>query len=103
MTTKRCAPWRTRLRCSSGLRPPIPGLRATLGHLRSAMQASPVTLATVPDELKRDWIASDGRARIEVFPKGDANDNQTLRRFVAAVTLLAPEATGRPGSIQESS
>ncbi len=81
----------------------IPGLVTTLGQLRSAMQASPVTLATLPDEIKRDWIASDGRARIEVFPKGDANDNQTLRRFVAAVTLLAPEATGAPVSIQESS
>jgi hopanoid biosynthesis associated RND transporter like protein HpnN len=81
----------------------IPGLVATLGQLRSAMQASTVTLATLPDELKRDWIASDARARIEVFPKGDANDNQTLRRFVAAVTLLAPEATGAPVSIQESS
>ena len=81
----------------------IPGLVATLGQLRSAMQASPVTLETLPDEVRRDWIASDGRARIEVFPKGDANDNQTLRRFVAAVTLLAPEATGAPVSIQESS
>jgi hopanoid biosynthesis associated RND transporter like protein HpnN len=81
----------------------IPGLVATLGQLRSAMQASPVTLETLPDEVRRDWIASDGRARIEVFPKGDANDNLTLRRFVAAVTLLAPEATGAPVSIQQSS
>jgi uncharacterized protein len=81
----------------------IPGLVATLGQLRSAMQASPVTLETLPEEVRRDWIASDSRARIEVFPKGDANDNQTLRRFVAAVTVLAPEATGAPVSIQESS
>ncbi|HWZ71519.1 MAG TPA: MMPL family transporter [Casimicrobiaceae bacterium] len=81
----------------------IPGLAATVRQLRSAMQASPVTLATLPDELKRDWVASDGRARIEVFPKGNANDNETLRRFVAAVTALAPEATGAPVSIQESS
>jgi hypothetical protein len=80
----------------------IPGLVATLGQLRSAMQASPMTLETLPDEVRRDWIASDGRARIEVFPKGDANDNQTLRRFVAAVTVLAPEAMGAPVSIQES-
>src|SRR3981081_3048736 len=38
----------------------ISGLVATLGQLRSAMQASPVTLATLPDEIKRDWIASHG-------------------------------------------
>ncbi|HEY2968244.1 MAG TPA: MMPL family transporter [Casimicrobiaceae bacterium] len=81
----------------------IPGLVTTLDQLRAAMQAGPVTLATLPDELKRDWVASDGRARIEVFPKGDANDNATLRRFVTAVRALAPEATGAPVSIQESS
>jgi hopanoid biosynthesis associated RND transporter like protein HpnN len=80
----------------------VPGLLATLGQLRAAMQAGPVTLATLPDDLKRDWVAADGRARIEVFPKGDANDNATLRRFVAAVRQLAPEATGAPVSIQES-
>jgi predicted RND superfamily exporter protein len=74
-----------------------------LGQLRAAMQAGPVTLASLPDELRRDWVASDGRARIEVFPKGNANDNETLRRFVAAVRALAPEATGAPVSIQESS
>jgi hypothetical protein len=81
----------------------IPGLVATLGQLRSAMQASPVTLATLPDEVRRDWVAADGRARIEVFPRGNANDNPTLQRFVAAVTAVAPEATGAPVSIQESS
>ncbi|TMH00857.1 MAG: hopanoid biosynthesis-associated RND transporter HpnN, partial [Betaproteobacteria bacterium] len=81
----------------------IPGLATMLGQLRAAMQAGPVTLASLPDELRRDWVAADGRARIEVFPKGNANDNQTLRRFVAAVRALAPEATGAPVSIQESS
>jgi hypothetical protein len=81
----------------------MPGLATMLGQLRAAMQAGPVTLASLPDELRRDWVASDGRARIEVFPKGNANDNETLRRFVAAVRALAPEATGAPVSIQESS
>ena len=81
----------------------IPGLVVTLGQLRTAMQAGPVTLATLPGDLKRDWVAADGRARVEVFPKGDANDNETLRRFVGAVRALAPEATGAPVSIQESS
>jgi hopanoid biosynthesis associated RND transporter like protein HpnN len=81
----------------------IPGLLATLDQLRAAMQAGAVTLATLPEDLKRDWIASDGRARIEVFPKGDPNDNETLRRFVEAVRALAPDATGAPVSIQESS
>jgi hypothetical protein len=79
----------------------IPGLVTTLGQLRAAVQARPVTLETLPDDLRRQWVAVDGRSRVEVFPKGDANDNQTLRRFVAAVRAVAPEATGAPVSIQE--
>lgn len=81
----------------------IPGLVTTLGQVRAALQAAPVALETLPDDLVRDWITPDGRARIEVFPKGHPNDNATLRHFVDAVRPLAPDATGAPVSIQESS
>ena len=50
-----------------------------------------------------DWIAADGRARIEVFPKGDPNDNEAMRRFADAVLKVAPEATGAPISVLETS
>jgi hypothetical protein len=78
------------------------GLARRLDDLKVALAAAPVTLATLPDDLKRDWIAPDGRARVEVFPKGGAPDNDALRRFVAAVRAVAPEATGSPVTIQES-
>src|SRR5207237_3666562 len=39
----------------------IPGFMTTLGQLRAAMQARPVTLAELPDHLRRDWVAADGR------------------------------------------
>ena len=81
----------------------IPGLATTLAQLRAAMQAAPVTVADLPVEIRRDWISADGRARVEVYPRGDANDNATLERFMTAVRALAPEATGAPVSIQESS
>ena len=81
----------------------IPGLSTTLAHLRSAMLAEPVTLAGLPEDLKRDWVAANGSARVEVFPKGDVSDNEALRRFVDGVRLLAPDATGAPISIEESS
>ena len=77
----------------------MPQWIATVEKLRTAMQAEPVTIATLPDVVKRDWLAADGRARVEVFPKGDANDNATLRRFVGAMVAIAPEATGPPVSI----
>ena len=36
------------------------------------------------------------------MPKGDVNDNTTLRRFASAVLVVAPEATGSPVLIQQS-
>ena len=81
----------------------IPGLVVTLEQLRTAMQAEPVTLNTLPADFKRDWMAPDGRARVEVFPKGDANDNAAVQRFTAAVRQIAPDATGTTVGIQESS
>jgi hopanoid biosynthesis associated RND transporter like protein HpnN len=70
--------------------------------LRQALSAEPVTLETLPAELKRDWIAPDGKARLQVYPKGDARDNAVLQRFADAVRKVAPNATGAPITIQES-
>ena len=81
----------------------IPGLLVTLEQLRAALQAEPVTLENLPADLKHDWVAPDGRARVEVFPKGDVNDNAGLQRFTAAVREVAPSATGATVGIQESS
>jgi hypothetical protein len=77
-------------------------LERRLDDMRQALAAVPVTLETLPDEIKSDWIAKDGRARVEVFPKGGAPDNEALRRFVRAVLAVAPDATGTPVTIQES-
>jgi hopanoid biosynthesis associated RND transporter like protein HpnN len=81
----------------------IPSLQRTLGQLRSVMQASPVTLASLPQSLRRDWVTADGRARVEVYPKGGVGDNDAMRRFVDAVQAVAPDATGAPVSIDASS
>jgi hopanoid biosynthesis associated RND transporter like protein HpnN len=78
----------------------VPGLKTTLSQLNDALQAQPITLKTLPPELVRDWIAADGRARIEVFPKGDPNDNNAMRQFARSVLRVAPEATGAPISVQ---
>jgi uncharacterized protein len=73
-----------------------------LDELRAALTAHKITLQTVPAEVKRDWVTSGGRARVEVFPKGDVTDNAALERFVEAVRAVAPDATGTPVTIQES-
>lgn len=85
----------------------VPGLETTISQARDALQAAPVTLASLPPELVRDWVAPDGRARIEVYPKAVATgaasgDDRALARFIAAVRRVAPDATGAPISIAES-
>ena len=61
-----------------------------------------MTLATLPDEIKQEWITPDGRARIQIFPKDGTPDNASLRRFTSAVLAVAPDATGTPVNIQAS-
>jgi uncharacterized protein len=80
----------------------LPGLEQRLAKLAVLLQAKPVSLETLPPELRQSWIAADGQARVEVFPRGDARDHDTLERFVAAVRSIAPNATGSPVTIQEA-
>jgi uncharacterized protein len=80
----------------------LSGFGVVLDQVRQALSAAPVTHADLPADLKRDWTVPDGQARIEVFSKGDSNDNETLLRFVTAVESLAPDAIGTPVAIQES-
>jgi len=46
------------------------GIERRLEILRLSLDPEQVTLDTLPDELKSEWISSDGRARVSVFPKG---------------------------------
>jgi hopanoid biosynthesis associated RND transporter like protein HpnN len=77
-------------------------LRVMLEQTRALLQAGPVTLKTLPPELVADWIAKDGRARIQVLPRDNGEDNASLRRFADAILAIAPDATGRPISISAS-
>ena len=70
--------------------------------MRDLLSAEPVTLDSLPADLKSAWVAPDGEVRIEVAPKGDSNDNRVLSRFVEAVRKVAPQATGTPIFIVEA-
>ena len=80
----------------------VGALAQRLDLLRLMLQPEKVTHDTLPADLKSAWVAQDGRARIEVFPKGDPRDRAVLTRFISSVRSLVPEATGMPVSIQES-
>ncbi len=73
-----------------------------LDELRGSLSPQKITLADLPTDVKDDWVAQDGRARVEVFPKGDMANNAEMVRFADAVRKVAPNATGTPVTIQES-
>lgn len=80
----------------------LPGLSLMLAQMGTALTAERVSIESLPETLRHDWLAPDGRARITVFPKGDSNDNDVLRQFAASVRSIAPYATGGPIWILES-
>jgi hypothetical protein len=77
-------------------------LQVTLQQISSSLQAEPVTLKTLPPELLRDWVNPDGQYHVQASPKGDPNDNNTLRKFAAAVLAAEPTAINGPISILEA-
>jgi hopanoid biosynthesis associated RND transporter like protein HpnN len=77
-------------------------LHTALRDLRDLLQAEPITLETLPPQLIEAWTTTDGRARVEVLPSGDAADNETLRNFARAVFKVDLRATGGPISILQS-
>jgi uncharacterized protein len=93
------APPATRARASEAV---IPDLLSLLDELRSALQAAPVSVATMPPDFVRDWVAVDGTARIQVFPKDTTGSDAALERFSDAVERVAPGATGAPIAIHQS-
>jgi hopanoid biosynthesis associated RND transporter like protein HpnN len=80
----------------------IPPLQAVLASLHSSLQAQPVTQQSLPPELVRDWMTPDGRARVEVAPKGNASDNEEMRRFARSVLAVEPNAVEGPISILDA-
>lgn len=65
-----------------------------LAHLRVALTAELVTLASIPSDFARDWVLPDGRARVQVNPKPKAQSPEGLKGFVQQVSAVAPDAGG---------
>jgi predicted RND superfamily exporter protein len=76
-------------------------LATVLAQTSQALSAGPVGVADLPDEIRRDWIAPDGRARVSVYPRGDSNNTAVLNRFIDAVAKVAPEVSGPAEEVRE--
>ena len=80
----------------------IQPLDITLNTIKTSLNPERVTLDNLPADLVSEWKTSDGRARVSVVPKGNANDTEILTRFVDAVLKVEPTATGEAVGIQKA-
>jgi hopanoid biosynthesis associated RND transporter like protein HpnN len=69
-------------------------LRYSLDQLREELRPERITAESLPADIKREWVTPDGRARVQVLPKGDPDDTNALRDFVISVLAVEPAATG---------
>jgi uncharacterized protein len=81
-------------------------MQAKMKEIRVLLGTKAVTQNDIPQELRRDWVSTDGRWLVEAFPKRDGDNDPRnpvmLARFIDAVQGVAPEASGTPVSIRES-
>ena len=91
-------PW-VRAKASGAFAAP---LRYDLDQIRLMLNPQRITLPTLPASVARDWVAPDGKARVQVLPKGDSNNDTVLRDFASAVLAIEPAATGTPVMFQEA-
>ena len=56
----------------------------------------------LPLDILLRYLASNGRARVQVYPTENLEDPEALKRFVDAVRAVAPDATDSPVEILEA-
>jgi hopanoid biosynthesis associated RND transporter like protein HpnN len=81
-------------------------LKIALAQLAALLQPTEITRASLPPEISRDWVSSDGRALVDIAPKvlpgADSGDDTMLRHFARAVKTAEPGAIGGTISILHS-
>jgi hopanoid biosynthesis associated RND transporter like protein HpnN len=80
----------------------ISGLPSLFHRLETSLQAKAFGEADLPREFADQYLAADGRYRVQVFPSENILNVAALKRFVLAVRAIAPDATDAPVTIYES-
>ena len=73
-----------------------------LNQVRATLTAEPVTLDTLPPEIKADWISAKGEAKLDVSPSGDPASPANLLTFITAVRGVVPDIAGPPVAVVEA-
>jgi len=69
-------------------------LGSLLEDVLGALPKRTVTLDDLPNDLKRRYLAPDGRARVEVFASTDLSEPGALERFSDLIHAVRPDAGG---------
>ncbi len=78
-------------------------LPGAIERLATALDPEEITVATIPAALRSRWLAADGRARLEIYPKEAIHrDRAALRRFVEEVRARIPSVSGTPVTLLEA-
>jgi len=75
---------------------------ALFRRLKASLSASTVKISDLPRDLVDQYVSSDGRYRVQVFPAENMLDRNALARFVNAVYSTTPKATDAPVVVYES-
>ena len=78
------------------------GLPETMNKLKLSLEAEPITLDSLPPELKARWLSQDGLYRIQISPKRDLNVLENLRAFILEAQNVDPNVTDLPVTYLES-
>ena len=65
-----------------------------LARLRAGLAGGPTSADTIPDDIKRDWVTPDGRARVLALSTQAARTPVGLAAFATTIRDVAPEAAG---------
>jgi len=77
----------------------LPNLEILLNRLNMLMEATTVDRSQLPQNLVRRYVSDNQKYRVQVFPQDDLRDLDNLKKFVASILPIAPEATDQPVTI----
>ncbi len=80
----------------------LSGFDDALAPLKTGLEAAPITIDDLPQDLRDTFITQNGDYRIQIAPADLTPDIATLTRFVRSVQTVAPNASGDPVVIFET-
>ncbi|GFO68331.1 transporter [Geomonas limicola] len=73
-----------------------------IGLLKESLNASPISDADIPPELRARFVGKTGKFMLQVAPKGEIFDLKPLKNYLDQVRSVDPHATGEPVMVYES-